>query len=149
MGKFIVGQPIPIRYYQGVSGTTIKARVIDESDGIFGAELTLTENAALLAAGLPGFYETTFTPDAVGHWKALIYYASVKVGQVFYDVGGGLTLQEKADVEAEAVDALESLDLDHLVKVAHPTGDPVADTLLDLIMNKDGGQTFARATDRS
>ena len=147
MGKFIVGQPIPIRYYQGVSGTTIEATVIDESDGIFGAELTLVENAVLLAAGFPGYYENTFTPDAVGHWKALIYYAGVKVGQVFYDVGGGLTLQEKADVEAEAVDALESLDLDHLLKIAHPTGDPVADTVLDLIMNKDGGQTFARATD--
>jgi len=42
---------------------------------------------------------------------------------------------------------LETNDLDHLAKVAHPTGDPVADTLIDLIMNKDGSQTFARATD--
>ncbi len=52
-----------------------------------------------------------------------------------------------AALEAEAVDALESFDLDHLINVAHPTGDPVADSLMDLIMNKGAGQTFARATD--
>ena len=50
-------------------------------------------------------------------------------------------------IEAEAVDALESFDLDHLINIAHPTGDPVADSLIDLIMNKDAGQTFSRATD--
>jgi hypothetical protein len=48
---------------------------------------------------------------------------------------------------ADVQTVLETNDLDHLAKVAHPTGDPVADTLLDLIMNKDGSQTFARATD--
>jgi hypothetical protein len=42
---------------------------------------------------------------------------------------------------------LETNDLDHLLKVAHPTGDPVADTIFDLVMNKDGSQTFARADD--
>ena len=50
-------------------------------------------------------------------------------------------------IEAEAVDALESFDLDHLINIAHPTGDPVADSLIDLIMNKDAGQTFDRTTD--
>jgi hypothetical protein len=52
-----------------------------------------------------------------------------------------------AAIEGEAVDALESFDLDHLINIAHPTGDPVADSLMDLIMNKDVGQTFSRATD--
>lgn len=39
------------------------------------------------------------------------------------------------------------IDLDHLLKTAHPSGDPVADTIFDLIMNKDAGQTYNRATD--
>ena len=106
---FIIGDAIPIRYYQGATGKTVKATVVDESDGIFGAELTLVENAVLNAAGFPGFYEHTFTPDAAGDWKVLIYYDSVKVGQVFYKVGGGLTVQEKADVSTEAVAALLTL----------------------------------------
>ncbi len=144
---FKIGVAIPIGYYHGASGQTIRARIVDESGGVFGAELTLVENAAVLAAGRPGFYESTFTPDAAGTWTALIYYSSVKYGQMFYDVGGGLTTQEKTDVQAEAEDALEGEDLDHLLKVAHPTGDPVADTILDLIMNKGAGQTFDRATD--
>jgi len=148
---FIIGQAIPIRYYHGATGVTIKARIVDEADALFGAELTLTENAALLAAGHPGFYETTFTPDAIGHWKVILYYGGIRVGQMFYYVGGGFTAQETADVEnaaaTGAITGLESFDLDHLLKVAHPTGDPVADTMLDLIMNKDAGQTFNRATD--
>ena len=144
---FKIGVAIPIGYYHGASGQTIRARIVDESGGVFGAELTLVENAAVLAAGRPGFYESSFTPDAAGTWSVIIYYSSVKYGQMFYDVGGGLTTQEKADVEAEAVDALESFDLDHLLKVAHPTGDPVADSILDLLLNKDAGQTFDRTTD--
>ncbi len=144
---FKIGVAIPIGYYHGASGQTIRARIVDESGGVFGAELTLVENAAVLAAGRPGFYESSFTPDAAGTWSVIIYYSSVKYGQMFYDVGGGLTTQEKTDVEAEAVDALESFDLDHLLKVAHPTGDPVADSILDLLLNKDAGQTFDRTTD--
>ena len=144
---FIVGQPVPIRYFHGISGVTVLARVIDQADAIFGAELTLTENAALLAAGYDGFYESTFTPNAVGHWKVALKVGGVRYGTIYYYVGGGLSAQEKTDVEAEATDAIEADDLDHLLVVAHPTGDPVADTIFDLIMNKDGGQTFARATD--
>ena len=52
-----------------------------------------------------------------------------------------------ATVEAECIDAIESFDLDHLIHIAHPSGDPVADSLIDLIMNKGAGQTFNRATD--
>jgi hypothetical protein len=48
---------------------------------------------------------------------------------------------------ADIQTVLETNDLDHLAKVAHPSGDPVADTLFDLIMNKDGSQTFDRSTD--
>ena len=144
---FKVGAAIPIGYYYGSSGQTINARIEDESGGVFGPVLTLTENAAFVAVGITGYYESSFTPDAVGRWTALVYSTTVKYGQMFYDVGGSLTTQEKADVEAEAVDALESFDLDHLLGVAHPTGDPVVDTIIDLIMNKDVGQTYSRATD--
>lgn len=35
----------------------------------------------------------------------------------------------------------------YLFLIAHPTGDPTADSLIDLIMNKGAGQTFNRATD--
>ncbi len=56
---------------------------------------------------------------------------------------GALNNLSSANVQT----VLETNDLDHLAKVAHPTGDPVADTLLDLIMNKDGSQTFDRSTD--
>ena len=86
---FYIGRAIPIEYYQGATGLTIKARVIDESGGVFGAELTLVENAVLNAAGHPGLYESSFTPDAEGNWKVIIYYAGFKVGQVFYEVCGG------------------------------------------------------------
>lgn len=48
---------------------------------------------------------------------------------------------------ADVQTVLENNDLDHLAKVAHPSGDPVANTLFDYIMNKDGAQTFDRSTD--
>lgn len=48
---------------------------------------------------------------------------------------------------ADVQTVIENNDLDHLAKVAHPSGDPVANTLFDYIMNKDGSQTFDRSTD--
>lgn len=65
----------------------------------------------------------------------------------FYVLADGLTSQQKADVEAESVDALQSLKLDHLVAVAD--ADDVAD---DSIMAKlaagDGDwSSFAPSTD--
>ena len=51
---------------------------------------------------------------------------------------------------ASSTDALAALvtdDLDHMLKVAHPTGLPTKDSISDLVMNKDASQTFARATD--
>ena len=118
---FKIGAAVPIGYYHGVSGVTIKARVEDESGAVFGAELILVENAALAGVGVPGYYESSFTPDAAGRWAALLYFSTTYYGQMFYDVGGGLTTQEKTAVEAEAVDALESFDLDHLLNIAHPS----------------------------
>lgn len=103
--SFPVGQAIPIRYYHGISGATVLARVVDEADGTFGAELTLTENAALLAAGYPGFYESTWTPDAEGHWKILIKVGGAVYGQLFYYVGGG-ALEGRAQIlEVSITDA--------------------------------------------
>jgi hypothetical protein len=84
---FPVGQPIPIRYFHGITGATVLARVVDESDGVFGAELTLTENAAMLAAGYDGWYESTFTPDAEGHWKVAIKVGGTRYGVIHYEVG--------------------------------------------------------------
>jgi hypothetical protein len=42
---------------------------------------------------------------------------------------------------------IENNDLDHLAKVAHPSGDPTKDSLFDLLMNKDASQTYDRSTD--
>ena len=83
---FKVGTAIPIGYYHGQSGQTINARIEDESGGVFGAELTLVENAAFVVAGITGYYESSFTPDTAGRWTALIYSTTVKYGQMFYDV---------------------------------------------------------------
>ena len=83
---FVVGTAIQVKYFIGVTGLTVNARIEDESGGVFGAELTLVENAVFVAAGHVGLYETTFTPDAAGTWAAIIYYGGVRVGQVYYDV---------------------------------------------------------------
>ena len=90
---FSVGRAIPIGYYHGQSGQTINARIEDESGGVFGAELTLVENAAFAAIGITGYYESTFTPDSVGRWTALIYSSTVKYGQMFYEVGASPELR--------------------------------------------------------
>jgi len=69
---------------------------------------------------------------------------------ILVDTGTTLPAQITALNDLAAADiqtVLETNDLDHLAKVAHPSGDPVADTLFDLIMNKDGSQTFDRSTD--
>jgi hypothetical protein len=102
--SFPVGQAIPIRYFHGISGATVLARVVDEVDGLFGAELTLTENAALAAAGYPGWYEGTFTPDVVGHWKVAIKVGSARYGQAFYHVGGSAIYQPSMSYRG-AIDA--------------------------------------------
>ena len=65
-----------------------------------------------------------------------------KIDTVITDIGN---LENLSSANVQTV--LETNDLDHLIKIAHPTGDPVADSLIDLIMNKDGGQTFDRAAD--
>jgi len=72
------------------------------------------------------------------------------VDAILVDTGTTLPAQISALNDLAAADiqtVLETNDLDHLLKVAHPTGDPVADSILDLVMNKDGSQTFDRSTD--
>jgi hypothetical protein len=130
-----IGAAIPVKYYHGTTGITINARIEDESGGLFGAELTLVENAAFKGAGHDGLYETTFTPDAAGTWAAIIYYAGVRVGATYYDVGGDLTAQEKLDVNAEVDNALDT---------AIP-GAPTADSINERIETLDDNYTAARA----
>ena len=72
------------------------------------------------------------------------------VDAILVDTGTTIPAQISALNDLSSADiqtVLETNDLDHLAKVAHPSGDPVADTLFDLIMNKDGSQTFDRSTD--
>ena len=57
-----------------------------------------------------------------------------------------LNTQAKADVNAEVDTALADIDLDHLINSSFGSN-PAVGSLMDLIMNKDGGQTFAQATD--
>lgn len=65
-----------------------------------------------------------------------------KIDTAITDIGN-LNNLSSANVQT----VLETNDLDHLLKVAHPSGDPIANTIIDLIMNKDAGQTYSRATD--
>ena len=130
-----IGDAIPVKYYHGTTGITIKARIEDEAAGVFGAELTLVENAALKAAGHDGLYETTFTPDAAGTWAAIIYYAGVRVGATYYLVGSGFTAQEKLDANAEVDNALDT---------AIPGG-ATADSINERIETLDDNYTAARA----
>jgi len=50
-------------------------------------------------------------------------------------------------VQAEAEDALETYDLDHLIQVTAGSEEPTDGSYLDQIMHKDGSQTFNAATD--
>lgn len=52
----------------------------------------------------------------------------------------------KGEIEAEAADALQAYYLDLLIATDAGT-EPTAGSFLDLIMNKDGNQTFSRTTD--
>ena len=93
-------------------------------------------------------------PDS-GALTSLATQASVDVidgivDQILVDTGTDLpaaiaALNDLSSADVQTV--LENNDLDHLAKVAHPTGDPVADTLFDYVMNKDGSQTFDRTSD--
>ena len=65
-----------------------------------------------------------------------------KIDTVITNIGN---LNNLSSSEVQTV--LETNDLDHILKIAHPTGDPVANTIMDLIMNKDGSQTFDRTAE--
>jgi len=75
---------------------------------------------------------------------------STYLDPILVDTGTTLPAQITALNDLSSADVqtvIEANDLDHLAKVAHPSGDPVADTLFDLIMNVDGSQTFDRTSD--
>ncbi|MHA2067605.1 MAG: hypothetical protein ACXABY_24845, partial [Candidatus Thorarchaeota archaeon] len=52
-----------------------------------------------------------------------------------------------AEINTEVDTALADIDLDHLIQVAAGAENPTVDSYLDWILNKDGSQTFAPATD--
>ena len=73
-----------------------------------------------------------------------------ETGPILVDTGTTLPAQITALNDLSSTDVqtvIEDNDLDHLLKIAHPSGDPVADSVMDLVMNKDAGQTFDRSTD--
>jgi hypothetical protein len=58
-----------------------------------------------------------------------------------------LSATMKTSVNAEVDTALSDLDLDHLIKTTYGGADPTVGSLMDLMLNKDGSQTFSQATD--
>lgn len=52
-----------------------------------------------------------------------------------------------AQINAEVDTALADIDLDHLIKTSFGGAMPTIGSLLDVIMNKDGSQTFSQAND--
>lgn len=58
-----------------------------------------------------------------------------------------LTAGGKAEVQAEAEDALEAYDLDHLIEVTAGAEEPTDGSYLDQIMHKDAAQNFDPTTD--
>jgi hypothetical protein len=80
---FKVGTLIPIKYYHGSAGITIYYKIFDETGALFSGPTTMSAHATET-----GLYEGSFTPDVAGNWFAILYYGTVKIAQVFYDVGG-------------------------------------------------------------
>jgi len=58
-----------------------------------------------------------------------------------------LSATMKTSVNAEVDTALADVDLDHLIKTTYAGADPTVGSLMDLMLNKDGSQTFSQATD--
>jgi len=57
------------------------------------------------------------------------------------------TTAAKAEIQAEAEDALKAYDLDHLIKTSAGNEKPTVGSYLDRVMNKSASQTFNAATD--
>jgi len=80
----------------------------------------------------------TTTPDSTSVYKVL------PVGRVILDSIGDTA---KAEIQAEAEDALEAYDLDHLLQVSAGSEEPTDGSYLDQIMHAAAGQTFDATTD--
>lgn len=119
-----------------------------------GALTTIDSNidAILVDTGttLPAEHATLATAAALATHDGKLDTVDANVDSILVDTGTSIPAQISALNDLASSDiqtVLETNDLDHIAKVAHPTGDPVADTLFDLIMNKDVSQTFDRSTD--
>lgn len=91
---------------------------------------------------------------AVGSVTGAVGSVSGAVGSVAGNVAGNVTgsigslnTQAKADVQAEAEEALRTYDLDHLIETTAGVEEPTDGTYLDQIMHKDATQTFDATTD--
>jgi hypothetical protein len=123
-------------YKADVSALASQASV-DTIDGI--VDLILVDTGTTL----PAEHATLATAAALATVDANVDAILVDTDTTIPGLIAALNDLAAADIQT----VLETNDLDHLAKVAHPSGDPVADTLFDLIMNKDGSQTFDRSTD--
>lgn len=102
-------------------------------------------DAILIDTGttIPATLATLATSAALGVVDTNVDAILVDTGTSIPALIAALNDLSSADIQT----VIETNDLDHLAKVAHPTGDPVANTLFDYIMNVDGSQTFDRTTD--
>ena len=152
--------------YRIVCGTAMLTQVVPVavgtlSDPVYGlAAINTTINTLAGYAAVPAAdsANNAITVDVVGNKEDASVVAVGTTKSIVAYLKGILTqsnaVKAKTDLipaspasDTDALSALATDDLDHLVKTAHPTGLPTKNTISDLIMNKDASQTFARATD--
>ena len=102
-----------------------------------------------------GAYARMYTDadmDTYTYFACARYTGAVSLDTEYVTGGIGrvestLSTEALAAVQAEAEDALETYDLDHLIQVTAGTEEPTDGSYLDQVMHKSAGQTFSAATD--
>lgn len=94
--------------------------------------------------GTTGYYKAAFPVAIAAGYYDYIYYASTTYGDPNI---GGSTIYFDGTIEEQGIGAvLIKYLLDKVAKVTAGGTPPTIGSLFDLIMNKDGGQTFSQTT---
>ncbi len=114
--------------------------ILADVTGLNGDVMRGTDGAALVGDGWDAALATildNFTAVRIAYLDELDFDLQAAI----------LAIPDAAAIEAECIDALESFDLDHFIEVTAGAENPTIGSYLDKLLNKDGGQTFSRATD--
>lgn len=108
---------------------------------------TSAQVVTIAEIGVTGHYIASFTPNAIGDWDLEVTCPDDRVVGESFEVESidldDLNNLSSADIQT----IIENNDLDHLLKVAHPTGVPVIDSIIDYILNASAGQGYDRQYD--